>query len=81
MTNEQYSLVPMGTTQAGKIARRNKRTIVAWIRAGKLKAMKLPGNRGPYLIMEEDLRATMHRLYTPKPFDPDHEESDENQTK
>jgi predicted site-specific integrase-resolvase len=62
---------PLNTTEAGKIAGRNKRTIVSWIHKGLLKAMKFPGGRGPYLIMEVDLRQTMKELYTPKPYEPE----------
>lgn len=61
---------PMGTRQAGKIAGRHQRTIVDWIRKGLLPAKKLPGKRGPYVIMEADLRQTMKDLYTPQPYTP-----------
>ena len=65
------SEVPLTTGQAGKIASKNPRTIVNWIHKGWLKAMKLPGERGHYLIMEADLRQTMAARYTPKPYEPE----------
>ena len=58
------------TGQAGAIAGKHPRTMVNWIRKGWLKAMKLPGERGPYLIKEGDLRETIQARYTPKPYDP-----------
>lgn len=59
------------TGQAGAIAGKHPRTIVNWIHKGWLQAMKLPGERGPYLIKEGDLRETMRSRYTPHPYDPE----------
>lgn len=60
------------TGQAGAIAGKHARTIVNWIHKGWLAARKLPGERGPYLIREDDLRQTMKDRYTPQPYDPEH---------
>ena len=60
----------MGTREAARIAGRHQRTIVAWIHAGKLKALKIPGNRGPYLIYKDDLISTVRKLTTPQPYEP-----------
>lgn len=62
---------PLSTKEAGVIAGKHKRTIVAWIRKGLLPAMKLPGKRGPYLINREDLERTVATLTTPKPYHPE----------
>lgn len=67
----------LSTTQAAQIAHKHQRTIVAWIRKGKLKALKMPGGRGAYLIDKNDLEAVMAKMYTPRPYKPgdnDHKE-------
>lgn len=61
---------PIGTTKAGEIANRHPRTIVSWIHKGELPALKMPGAKGPYLIMEKDLLETIKRRTTPKPYNP-----------
>jgi len=72
---------PLGTREAGRIAGRHQRTVVAWIRKGLLPAMKMEGERGPYLIMRADLDALLLKLYTPRPYVPDREASDANGSK
>lgn len=62
---------PLGTRQAAQIAGRHQRTIVAWIQKKKLVAMKMPGERGPYLINRADLMETIKALTTPAPYDPE----------
>lgn len=64
---------PIGTTEAGRIAGRHPRTIVSWIHHGDLPAMKMPGDKGPYLIMKKDLLETIKRRTTPKPYRPKEE--------
>lgn len=68
----------LSTAQAAEIAKRNSRTIVAWIHAGKLPAFKLPGGRGPYLIDRADLEQTLLDLYTPHPYKPGKDDRKEN---
>ena len=58
------------TRQAAKLAGVHQRTIVSWIRSGKLPAMKLPGGRGPYLIEPQDLSSLLVHLSTPIPYTP-----------
>lgn len=67
---------PIGTTKAGEIADRHPRTIVSWIHKGDLPALKMPGPKGPYLIMESDLRETIKRKTTPKPYSPKEDHAD-----
>lgn len=62
---------PLGTREAGRIANRHPRTIVNWIRKNLLKAMKLPGEKGPYIIDKADLLETIAKLTTPQPYDPE----------
>jgi excisionase family DNA binding protein len=64
------SEMPLSTGQAALIAGRHQRTIVAWIRRGELRAQKMPGKRGPYLIRKEDLLELIKIKYTPKPYHP-----------
>lgn len=61
---------PIGTKEAGFIASRHPRTIVSWIHKGDLPALKMPGEKGPYLIMKKDLLDTIKRRMTPKPYSP-----------
>lgn len=61
----------VGTREAGRIAKRHQRTIVDWVRSGKLPAQKMPGKRGPYVINRSDLENLIKELYTPQPYDPD----------
>lgn len=65
------SEAPLGTREAGLIADKSARTIVAWIRKGLLPAQKMPGGRGPYLINRSDLEQTIATLTTPKPYVPE----------
>lgn len=60
----------LSTTEAAAIAHRHQRTIIAWIHAKKLAAMKMPGGRGPYLIKRKDLEELLVKLYTPQPYEP-----------
>lgn len=64
---------PIGTKEAGLIASRHPRTIVSWIHKGDLPALKMPGEKGPYLIMKKDLLETIKRRMTPKPYNPKEE--------
>ena len=73
MTDKQ----PLGTRQAAAIAGKHQRTIVTWIQKGELRAMKLPGERGPYLINEADLRETLRIKYTPRPYQPEADADDQ----
>lgn len=58
------------TAEAALIAKRHQRTIVNWIHNGDLPAMKMPGDKGPYLIGRVDLMETIKRKMTPKPYSP-----------
>lgn len=58
------------TAQASQRSGRHVRTIVSWIRDGKLAARRLPGGRGQYLIEPADLDELMHVLNTPVPYTP-----------
>lgn len=60
----------IGTRQAGQIAGRHPRTIVSWIHKGALPALKMAGEKGPYLIAKGDLMDTVKALTTPKPYVP-----------
>lgn len=60
----------VGTLEASKIANRHQRTIVAWIHSGKLRAWKMPGGRGPYVIRRDDLAELVQELNTPQPYIP-----------
>ncbi len=60
----------IGTAEAAILAHRHQRTIVAWIRSGKLKAWKMPGGRGPYVIRKDALLALVQHLSTPAPYIP-----------
>jgi len=65
---------PIGTREAGRIAKRHQRTIVDWIRKGQLPADKMPGKRGPYLIKRADLHQLIKDLYTPHPYQPEQDQ-------
>lgn len=54
------------THQAAAAAKRNRRTIVAWIHRGDLPAMKNPGARGHYRIIWKDLYRLLHTPAVPK---------------
>jgi len=54
------------TNEAAAAAKRNRRTIVAWIHRGHLKAMQNPGARGHYRIVWCDLYAVLHTPAVPK---------------
>lgn len=60
----------IGTAQAAALSGRHQRTIVSWIHSSRLKAAKLPGKRGPYLINEDDLMDLVKELDTPQPYIP-----------
>lgn len=49
------------TREAAEIADRDRRTIVNWIRSGKLPAVKLPGAKGQYRIRKNDLNEVLTR--------------------
>jgi excisionase family DNA binding protein len=70
------SEMPLSTSEAAKIAGKHQRTIVAWIRRKELRAMKLPGKRGPYLIDKADLLELIKIKYTPKPYNPEGDGTD-----
>lgn len=59
------------TRQASEASGRHQRTIVSWIHKGWLRASKLPGGRGQYLINPEDLEALLNHLSTPVPYQPE----------
>lgn len=61
----------IGTARAAAIAKKHQRTIVAWIHKGLLPAMKMPGERGPYVINQSDLEDLVNKLNTPQPYDPE----------
>lgn len=48
----------LSTNECAGIARVNRRTVVSWIKEGKLPATRLPGRRGHYRIRWEDF----HRI-------------------
>ena len=54
------------TLEAASEAKINRRTIVAWIRRGDLKATQRPGKRGHYRIMWRDLYAALHKPVVPE---------------
>lgn len=64
---------PLSTRAAALIAGKHQRTIVTWIRKGELRAMKLEGKRGPYLIDKKDLEEYLAKRYTPHPYVPETE--------
>lgn len=53
------------TLEAGNISGRHRRTIVAWIKSGQLKARKLPGKRGQYRILWGNLKQVLENEYVP----------------
>jgi len=59
------------TAQASQRSGKHVRTIVSWIRGGKLAARRLPGGRGQYLIEPDDLDELMRILKTPIPYTPE----------
>lgn len=56
----------LSTRDAAAVAKKNRRTIVAWINRGELAAMKNPGARGHYRIRWEDLHQLLHTPAVPK---------------
>ena len=54
------------TNEAAAVAKRNRRTIVAWIHRGHLRAMQNPGARGHYRVRWEDLYQVLHLPAVPK---------------
>lgn len=61
---------PLGTRDAARIAGKHQRTIVAWIRGGKLPAWKHAGPKGPYVIDRDDLMEAIRKWTVPQPYDP-----------
>lgn len=59
------------TRQAAAASGKHQRTIVSWIHKGLLRALKLPGGRGQYLIDPDDLNALLLHLSTPVPYQPE----------
>lgn len=57
------------TKQAAAAAKRNRRTIVAWINRGHLRALKNPGLRGHYRVIWSDLYQLLHSPAVPKTKD------------
>lgn len=64
--NDYQPKLELTTTQAATVAKLNRRTIVAWIRRGNLRATQLPGARGHYRIIWEDLHQVLHKPVQPK---------------
>jgi len=56
----------LNTREAAAVAKKDRRTIVAWIRRGTLPAMKNPGERGHYRVLWRDLYQVLHTPFTPK---------------
>lgn len=54
------------TNQCAQAIHMNRRTIVAWIHAGDLKATRLPGQRGHYRVLWKDLLSVLRRPAKPK---------------
>jgi excisionase family DNA binding protein len=57
----------LNTKEAATVAKKDRRTIVAWIHRGTLPAMKNPGARGHYRVLWSDLYKVLHLPATPKP--------------
>lgn len=53
------------SSQCADIAGVHRRTIVTWIRGGKLPARKFPGERGQYRVLFRDLKGVLEREYVP----------------
>lgn len=56
----------INTRQAAAAAKVDRRTVVAWITRGNLKAMRNPGKRGHYRILWGDLYELLHTPAVPK---------------
>ena len=56
----------LDTRQAAAVAKKDRRTIVAWIHRGILPAMRNPGARGHYRIVWRDLYQVLHTPAVPK---------------
>jgi excisionase family DNA binding protein len=54
------------TKQAAEVAKKDRRTIVAWIHRGELPALRNPGKRGHYRIKWQDLYQVLHQPAVPK---------------
>ena len=54
------------TKEAAEEAKIDRRTIVAWIHRGDLKATRRPGKRGHYRVLWGDLYAALHKPAVPK---------------
>lgn len=54
------------TLEAAEEAKVDRRTIVAWIHMGDLKATRRPGLRGHYRVQWSDLYAALHKPAVPK---------------
>lgn len=50
----------MNARQVAELLGASERTVVRWLRAGELPGIKLPGERGGWLIWREELRAWLH---------------------
>ena len=56
----------LDTRQAAAVAKKDRRTIVAWIHKGFLPALKNPGARGHYRVRWIDLYQVLHAPAVPK---------------
>jgi len=56
----------LDTRQAAAVAKKDRRTIVAWIHKGVLPALKNPGARGHYRVVWRDLYQVLHIPAVPK---------------
>lgn len=54
------------TRDAAAAAKKDRRTIVAWIHRGILPAMRNPGARGHYRVLWADLYKVLHTPAVPK---------------
>lgn len=50
----------LSTNECAAIARVNRRTVVSWIKEGKLPATRLPGRRGHYRIRWADFHRVLN---------------------
>lgn len=51
----------LNTKECAHLAGKDRRTIVAWIRGGHLPATRLPGKRGHYQVVWQDLKKVLSK--------------------
>jgi hypothetical protein len=56
----------LNTQQCAAAAKKDRRTIVAWIHRGILPAMRNPGARGHYRVLWGDLYKVLHTPAVPR---------------